>query len=184
MPPNRKSTKNKAPSPSKHFTSDPTGFNYWDILIGQGDYYNPDFKCNGQKTKRPGYVTNVITDLALDWLENKRDKDKPFCLLLHHKAPHRVWDPDTCDLDLYNDRTYPLPATFYDNYEGRQASAKQKMSIIKDMDIVYDLKMADKENENSLEQMARKMGKGGSVAHVAIAKRTMGQALRPHYQEV
>ena len=142
-----------------HLTSDPTGFNYWDILIGQGDYYNPDFKCNGQKTKRPGYVTNVITDLALDWLENKRDKDKPFCLLLHHKAPHRVWDPDTCDLDLYNDRTYPLPATFYDNYEGRQAAAKQKMSIIKDMDIVYDLKMADRENEIHSNKWLEKWGR-------------------------
>ena len=71
-----------------HLTSNPTGFNYWDILIGQGDYYNPDFICNGKRIRRYGYVTNIVTDLALDWLENKRDKSKPFCLLLHHKAPH------------------------------------------------------------------------------------------------
>lgn len=130
-----------------HLVSVPTGFNYWDILIGQGDYYNPDFICNGDTVRRQGYVTNITTDLALDWLSGKRDKNKPFCLLLHHKAPHRVWNPDTCDLDLYNDRKYPLPETFYDDYEGRLAAKKQEMSIIKDMDVVYDLKMADKEQE-------------------------------------
>ena len=130
-----------------HLTSDPTGFDYWDILIAQGHYYNPDFICNGKRVQRPGYVTNIVTDLALDWLSNKRDKSKPFCLLLHNKAPHRVWSPDTCDLDLYNDKVYPLPDNFYDTYEGRPAAAKQEMSIIKDMDLVYDLKMADKENE-------------------------------------
>ena len=130
-----------------HLTSDPTGFNYWDILVGQGDYYNPDFVCNGKPTVRQGYVTNIITDVALDWLSNKRDKNKPFCLLLHHKAPHRVWNPDTCDLDLYNDKTYPLPDNFYDDYSGREAAKKQKMNIMKDMDIVYDCKMADHENE-------------------------------------
>ncbi len=126
-----------------HLTSTPTGFNYWDVLLGQGDYYNPDFLCNGIPVHREGYVTNIVTDVALNWLENKRDKTKPFCLLLHHKAPHRVWDPDTCDLDLYNDRIYPIPKNFYDAYEGRKAAQKQKMSIEKDMDIVYDLKMAD-----------------------------------------
>lgn len=130
-----------------HLTSDPTGFDYWDILYGQGEYYNPDFNNNGTKVRRPGYVTNVITDVALDWLDNKRDKTKPFCLLLHHKAPHRVWSPDTCDLGAFEDKVFPLPANFYDDYEGRLAAAKQEMSIEKDMDLVYDLKMADKENE-------------------------------------
>ncbi len=80
-------------------------------------------------------------------MENKRDKDKPFCVLMHNKAPHRVWSPDTCDLDLYNDVEYPLPENFYDDYAGRKAAAKQKMNIMRDMDIVYDNKMADKENE-------------------------------------
>lgn len=130
-----------------HLTSDPTGFDYWDILYGQGEYYNPDFNNNGTRVRRPGYVTNVVTDVALDWLDNKRDKTKPFCLLLHHKAPHRVWSPDTCDLGAFEDKVFPLPANFYDDYEGRLAAAKQEMSIEKDMDLVYDLKMADKENE-------------------------------------
>ena len=131
----------------RQLTSDPTGFDYWNILIGQGDYYNPYFIDNGEKKQIEGYATNITTNLALDWLDNKRDKNKPFCLLLHHKAPHRTWMPDTCDLDLYEDVVYPVPETFYDKYEGRIAASEQEMNIIKDMDLVYDLKMADKENE-------------------------------------
>ena len=129
-----------------HLTSEPTGFDHWDILIGQGDYYNPTFIRNGEKIQREGYATNVTTDLALDWLESGRDASKPFCLLLHHKAPHRTWMPDTCDFELFADSNFPLPATFYDNYDGREAAQIQKMSISKDMDIVYDLKMADKDS--------------------------------------
>lgn len=129
-----------------HLTSDPTGFDHWDILIGQGDYYNPTFIRNGERVQREGYATNVTTDLALEWLENGRNAEKPFCLLLHHKAPHRTWMPDTCDLELFSDSNFPLPATFYDTYEGREAAAGQKMSISADMDLVYDLKMADKDS--------------------------------------
>ena len=142
-----------------HLTSAPTGFDYWDILIGQGEYYQPQFNRNGERLQREGYVTNIITDVALDWLENKRDKQKPFCLLLHHKAPHRVWNPDTCDLQLYADRVYPIPETFYDDYEGRLAAQKQEMSIAKDMDIVYDLKMADHENEIHTGSVLEKWGR-------------------------
>lgn len=130
-----------------HLSSNPTGFDYWNILIGQGEYYNPDFIDNGKRVRLPGYVTNITTDLALDWLDKRHNPNKPFCLLIHNKAPHRVWMPDTCDLDAFNDRVYPMPKTFYDDYKGRKAAAKQEMSIIKDMDLVYDLKMADKENE-------------------------------------
>lgn len=142
-----------------HLTSEPTGFDHWDILIGQGDYYNPTFIRNGEKVQREGYATNVTTDLALEWLENGRDAEKPFCLLLHHKAPHRTWMPDTCDLDLFSDKDFKLPETFYDDYAGRMAAAGQRMSISKDMDLVYDLKLADKENEihsnPALEQAGR-----------------------------
>ena len=129
-----------------HLTSDPTGFDHWDILIGQGDYYNPIFIRNGERIQREGYATNVTTDLALEWLENGRNDDKPFCLLLHHKAPHRTWMPDTCDLELFSGSEFPMPETFYDNYAGREAAAGQKMSISADMDLVYDLKLADKDS--------------------------------------
>ena len=76
-----------------HLTSLPTGFNYWDILIGQGDYYQPNFIDNGKRVQRHGYVTNVITDLALDWLDTKRDKSKPFCLLLPSRLDARHLRP-------------------------------------------------------------------------------------------
>ena len=144
-----------------HLTSEPTGFNHWDILIGQGDYYNPTFICNGEKVQREGYATNVTTDLALEWLSTGRDNSKPFCLLLHHKAPHRTWMPDTCDLELFADSNFPLPATFYDNYDGREAAKIQRMSISKDMDLVYDLKLADKDStihsRPDLEEWGRRM---------------------------
>ena len=143
-----------------HLSSDPTGFDYWNILIGQGQYYQPDFIENGVKTKRKGYATDVTTDIALDWLDSKRDNSKPFCLLLHHKAPHRTWMPNTKDLGMYDDITFPLPENFYDNYEGRQAAAEQEMSIINDMDLVYDLKMADKENEIHTKTGLEKAGRG------------------------
>ena len=142
-----------------HLVTEPTGFDHWDILIGQGDYYNPTFINNGDTVQRKGYATNVTTDLALQWLEEGRDKDKPFCLLLHHKAPHRTWMPDTCDFKLFSDKEFALPENFYDNYEGRVAAAAQEMSIVKDMDLVYDLKLADKENEIHSNENLEKMGR-------------------------
>ncbi len=130
-----------------HLTSLPTGFNHWDILPGQGDYYNPKFIENGKEKQIEGYVTNITTDLALDWLQSREDKEKPFCLMLHHKAPHRTWMPDLCDLGRFDSIDFPIPENFFDTYEDRVAAQQQEMSIFKDMDLVYDLKLADKENE-------------------------------------
>ena len=130
-----------------HLASNPTGFNYWDILIGQGEYYDPYFIRNGERIQREGYATNITTDVAINWLDSLRNPEKPFCLLLHHKAPHRTWMPDTCDLELFSDSNFPVPETFYDTYEGRLAAQQQQMSIAKDMSSVYDLKMADRANE-------------------------------------
>ncbi|HIZ86759.1 MAG TPA: sulfatase [Candidatus Coprenecus pullistercoris] len=128
-----------------HLTSDPTGFDYWNILVGQGEYYDPVFIDNGERKVIHGYATDITTDIALDWLKNKRDPEKPFCLLLHHKAPHRTWMPDTADLGAFDDTFIPLPENFYDDYEGRPAAAAQEMEIGRDMNLIYDLKMADKE---------------------------------------
>ncbi len=144
-----------------HLVSEPTGFDYWNILIGQGEYYNPTFIDNGEKKVVKGYATEVTTDLALEWLESGRDTTKPFCLLLHHKAPHRTWMPDTTDLGAFDDAVIPLPENFYDDYEGRPAAAAQEMEIDRHMDLVYDLKMADKEGEihtdTGLEEYGRAM---------------------------
>ena len=143
-----------------HLISEPTGFDYWNILIGQGDYYNPFFIENGEQKQVEGYATTITTDIALDWLEHKRDKNKPFCLMLHHKAPHRTWMPELCDLGSFDSIKLELPANFFDKYEGRFAASAQEMGIFKDMDLVYDLKMADKENEihsSYLEKWGRKL---------------------------
>ena len=125
-----------------HLVSLPTGFDHWEIVPEQGDYYNPDFiNMNNDTIRKEGYITNLITDMSIDWMENQRDKEKPFCLFIHHKAIHRNWLPELKYLSLYEDKTYPLPENFYDDYEGRPAAAAQEMSIAKDMDLIYDNKM-------------------------------------------
>ena len=135
----------------------PTGFDYWEIVPGQGDYYNPDFITQDNDTiQKHGYVTNIITDDAIDWMENQRDTNKPFCILIHHKAIHRNWLADTCNLALYEDKTFPLPDNFFDDYEGRPAAAAQEMSIVKDMDMIYDLKMLHPDKETRLKSLYEK----------------------------
>lgn len=137
-----------------HLESLPTGFTYWEIVPGQGDYYNPDFITQTNDTiQKHGYITNLITDDALDWMENKRDKEKPFCLLIHHKAIHRNWMADTCNLALYEDKEFALPDNFFDDYNGREAAVAQEMSIVKDMDMIYDLKMLRPDKETRLKSL-------------------------------
>lgn len=114
-----------------HLGTDPVGFDHWSILPGQGAYNNPAFITNGQKETNKGYVTDIITDKAIDYLKNRK-ADKPFCLLYHHKAPHRPWVPDEKHAKLYDDKEMPLPETFWDNYENRGTAAKtQDMSVAK-----------------------------------------------------
>jgi arylsulfatase A-like enzyme len=115
-----------------HLVSNPTGFDYWEILPAQGQYYNPPMIRNGRRVKHEGYTTDIITDRALDWLEH-RDADKPFLLMCHHKAPHREWEPNMKYLAEY-DREYPEPDTLFDDYAGRGAAEKgQDMTIAETM---------------------------------------------------
>jgi arylsulfatase A-like enzyme len=123
-----------------HLVSDPTGYDYWEILPGQGVYYNPPMIRNGERVKHAGYVTDVITDLTLDWLK-KRDKSKPFLMMCHHKAPHREWEPNLKYLGHDGDRNYPAPETLFDDYSGRgKAEHEQDMTIHKTMN-QRDLKL-------------------------------------------
>ena len=136
-----------------HLESLPQGFDKWSVLPGQGDYWNPNFiEMTGDTVQYHGYLTNIITDRSLDWLENERDPEKPFCLLIHHKAIHRDWLPDTCDLTLYEDKTFELPANFRDNYEGRPAAEAAEMRIDRDMDLIYDLKMDHPDKDSRLKK--------------------------------
>lgn len=127
-----------------HLKANPTGFNHWEVLDNQGTYYNPDFLSTKGRKKETGYVTHLITDKSLNWLEKGRNKDKPFMLMLQHKAPHRDWKPGPDHLTTYDDVDIPEPPTLFDDYKTRGTAAKaQKMSIGKDMWNTYDFKLWD-----------------------------------------
>jgi arylsulfatase A-like enzyme len=114
-----------------HLVSDPTGFDYWHILPGQGIYYNPPMIRNGERVKHEGYTTDLITDFSLDWLK-KRDPNKPFLLMCQHKAPHREWSPALRHLGHNADKPYPEPSTLFDDYKGRGIAEKsQDMTLEK-----------------------------------------------------
>ena len=113
-----------------HLDGIPQGFDFSMVLPGQGEYYNPDFLINGEKIRKEGYCTEIITETMLDWLKNKRDQSKPFCALYHQKAPHRNWLPAPKYLNLYDDITFDPPANFFDDYKGRgRAAREQEMEI-------------------------------------------------------
>lgn len=124
-----------------HLRSDPIGFDYYHVLIGQGPYYNPPMKTPEGVVQHTGYTTEIITDEALKWLKNERQKDKPFYLMYQHKAPHRNWQPGPKYLDHYNDVTLPEPETLFDDYNGRtSAASSQTMTIARHLN-PNDLKL-------------------------------------------
>ncbi|MCH2101199.1 MAG: sulfatase [Planctomycetes bacterium] len=123
-----------------HLQSDPQGFDYWDVLPGQGDYYNPELiNANGRRMIE-GYCTDIVTDLAIDWIENRRDQSKPFLLMAQHKGPHRNWMPPLRHLDWLDGITLPEPATLFDDYADNASPASwQEMEIDRHMALVFDL---------------------------------------------
>ena len=129
-----------------HLRSTPTGFDYFDVLIGQGPYYNPPMKTTDAEgevvTRRhTGYTTDIITDKALAWLKSDRDEKKPFMLMYQHKAPHRNWQPGPKYLNMFDDVTIPEPETLYDDYNGRtSAASKQAMTVARHLN-PNDLKL-------------------------------------------
>ena len=125
-----------------HLGSEPTGFTHWDILPGQGDYYNPDFINATGRYPVEGYVTDVITKKAIRWLESERDVKRPFMLMVQHKAPHREWSPDLKYLDLWEEETFPEPETLFDDYANRTSAAReQDMSLALSLELDMDLKI-------------------------------------------
>jgi arylsulfatase A-like enzyme len=117
-----------------HLKSQPTGFEHYEILYGQGSYYNPRMNRNGHEVKHVGYTTDLITDLTLQWLEEGRDKTKPFMLMTQHKAPHGRWEPALRHLKMYDNEDIPEPATLFYDFSGRGPASKlHKMGIADEM---------------------------------------------------
>ncbi len=127
-----------------HLMCRPKGFDRYHVLNDQGTYFNPVFMSEtsgGKYIREEGYATDLITDHAIDFLEH-RDTSRPFCLMVHHKAPHRSWFPDVKHLGMYDNVDFPLPETLWDDYSTRGSAAHtQKMQIDRDMELALDLKV-------------------------------------------
>jgi arylsulfatase A-like enzyme len=135
-----------------HLKSDPTGFDYFDVLIGQGPYYNPTFKSKDGNKRFTGYTTHIITEKTLDWLKD-RESDQPFMLMMQHKAPHRQWRPGPDYIDLYEGETIPEPVDLFDDWSTRVSVAKDnKMSIREHLRPNYDLKIGEPPRNFNQEQ--------------------------------
>ncbi|MBN2416290.1 sulfatase [bacterium] len=125
-----------------HLRAEPRGFDHWEILPGQGSYYNPDFMTAEGTVRREGYVTEIITDRSLDWLRNRPGPERPFLLMCQHKAPHRVWAPGPGQLDLYREGEIPEPETLFDTWDDRVEMLKEnEMTIARHLMYDYDLKV-------------------------------------------
>jgi len=111
-------------NPNRPNDGSPTGFDYWNILPGQGAYFDPVMIEMGQRKKLTGYATDIITDLSMDFIK-QRPTDKPFFLMYHHKAPHRNWQPAEKYRKQYENYEPPIPATFDDDYKGKSDASKQ-----------------------------------------------------------
>jgi arylsulfatase A-like enzyme len=125
-----------------HFGNNPKGVDDFMILPGQGSYINPKFITPNGDTTITGYVTDVITDLTINWLDKKRNKDKPFLMMYLHKAPHRGWWPSPEKFAEFSKKTFPEPESLFDDYKNRGSAAKTaEMSIMDDMLLSYDNKV-------------------------------------------
>ncbi|MCE2881063.1 MAG: sulfatase [Planctomycetaceae bacterium] len=172
-----------------HLESDPTGFDHWDVLVGQGDYWNPTFLVNGTRTTREGHATDLIHANALARLESLAAGAKqgtPFALLVHHKAPHRNWMPCERHLGLFAGVTIPEPSTlFLDPAARSPAGALQAMQIDRDLTWEYDLKVPfaqlfpDRKKGNLDQWMTNELARipAGAREAVAAAYRAENEAL-------
>ncbi|WP_298792939.1 sulfatase family protein [uncultured Allomuricauda sp.] len=125
-----------------HFGNNPKGVDDFMILPGQGNYINPDFISQRGDTTITGYATDIITNLTLNWLDKKRNPDKPFMLMYLHKAPHRPWWPTPEKFKEFYGKEFPLPATLFDDYNNRGSAAKiAEMNLLTHMKYVYDTKV-------------------------------------------
>lgn len=139
-----------------HLDGKMQGFDYWEVLPGQGKYFDPDFVTEQGKTKYEGHVSDIVTDKALDWLHSKRDQKKPFMLMVHHKAPHRNWIPAERHMEKYADVEIPEPANLFDDYATRGVAAHgQTLDIKTSMKLSTDLKLENVYNAREGQFTAR-----------------------------
>ncbi|WDE99277.1 sulfatase [Lentisphaera profundi] len=138
-----------------HLSGKMQGFDYWEVLPGQGKYWDPSFVTEEGKTVYKGeHSTDVITKRALNWLDNDRKADKPFMLMVHYKAPHRAWQPTTRWKEKFSDKIFPEPDTLFDDYKGRgEAANKQDMTIDITMRMKQDVKAEQPERQKELAQL-------------------------------
>lgn len=129
-----------------HLKSEPTGFDFWRVLPGQGSYFNPVFRTPEGNITLEGYTTDLITDMALGWLQEGREKDEPFFLMYQHKAPHRDWQPGPEYLTMYDDTEIAEPDTLFDDYEGRTSAAKTQEMTVREHLTPRDLKLTPPRN--------------------------------------
>lgn len=126
-----------------HLKSEPKGFDFWEVLPDQGHYYHPEFLTSNGEIKETGYVTDVITDKAIIYLDSLRTKDKPFMLMYNHKAPHRQWWPSMHDLEDFKYKKIPVPESLFDEYKTKsRASEEAEMRIADHMALSADNKIA------------------------------------------
>ncbi|MBG6238509.1 arylsulfatase A-like enzyme [Mycetocola sp. CAN_C7] len=120
---------------------DPEGFDYWAVLREQGEYFDPQILTEDGVRIEPGYATDIITDLSIGWVDSL-EGDEPWCLLIHHKAPHRSWEPDDKHKGMYADERIPVPSTFDDDYSTRSMAARHATMRVADYLDLADLKVA------------------------------------------
>jgi arylsulfatase A-like enzyme len=152
-----------------HLVSEPTGFDHWEILPGQGRYYSPRFLTPAGPIVEPGYVTDVVTDKSLEWLREKRDPNRPFMLMVQHKAPHREWSPSPKHVGDLAGRKIPEPATLFDNYANRADAARMATMRMADLRLEEDLKLYDP-NSPHTRQMLKVMDEKERAAWEAAYK--------------
>ena len=133
-----------------HLHGRPQGFDYWNVLNDQGNYYNPEFIHENDTTIVNGYATDIITDMGIEWMQKKRKKEEPFFLMVHHKAPHRNWMPPIRHINTYDSVNFPLPNTYFSKHKGQVASQEQLQTIYEDMYEGHDLKMTIAKGSDSL----------------------------------
>ena len=133
-----------------HLHGQPEGFDEWEVLVDQGNYYNPDFMTENDTVRLEGYTTDIITEMGLSWLKENAKKDKPFLLMVQHKAPHRNWMPAPRHLTLYDSVVFPLPETYFSKHEGQVAAQQQLQTIYEDMYEGHDLKLSVEKGSDSL----------------------------------